>query len=92
MELTNPAESSGHRSAGYLVRLALPESAFDSLEAALPPHVRYKAGLCPRFALCPHFQRPEAEPGAQPIIPEIADGAAQPRLTSGGRAEVDRSN
>jgi len=53
---------------------------------------RKKRALCPRFGLCPHFQRPEAEPGAQPIIPEIADGAAQPRLTSGGRAEVGRSN
>jgi len=43
----------------------------------------------PPVRALPHFQRPEAEPGAQPIIPEIADGAAQPRLISGGRAERD---
>ena len=43
----------------------------------------------PPVRALPHFQRPGAEPGAQPIIPEIADGAAQPRLISGGRAERD---
>ena len=45
----------------------------------------HRARLLFRVGLGPHFQRPEAEPGAQPIIQEIADGAAQPRLISGGR-------
>ena len=43
----------------------------------------------PQVRALPACQRPEAEPGAQPITPEIADGAAQPRLISGGRAERD---
>jgi hypothetical protein len=53
---------------------------------------RKERGCAPGLGFAPHFQRPEAGPGAQPIIPEIADGAAQPRLTAGGRAEVDPSN
>jgi hypothetical protein len=38
----------------------------------------HRARLLFRVGLGPHCQRPEAEPGGQPIIQEIADGAAQP--------------
>jgi hypothetical protein len=42
----------------------------------------------PPVRALPAFSEARGRTGAQPIIPEVADGAAQPRLKSGGRAEL----
>ena len=63
-------------------------------EAGLRPAVgvnRIERGCAPGSGFAQRFQRPKAEPRAEPIIQETADGAAQPRLTSDGIAGGDCS-
>jgi hypothetical protein len=85
-----------------LYRLVLSSSSFarkvisNHLFPALPPDVRrgYAApfnlelgdGLRPRFGLARIFIGQRPNQGPSPTLYENCDGAAQPRLTSGGRA------